>query len=318
VLYLIGADPIRDLPDRAAWEDALGTAQTVIAHAATLTDTVREHADVVFPAEAYPEKEGTLVHPDGRVQRLRPAIGRPRGGELGSGVRPGWQVIAEIARRAGHDPRVAAGPMASRRLFEAVPFYAGLTLDAIDAGGIRWPATEAAAALGGAAWEPVALAVPPAAPGSGDGKLRLGTWRSLWSATEVDLSPALRFLRPRQLVELSPVDAGRLGVRDGELVEVGSNGTRVQAAARLRASIPAGEVFLAAGTHEQPANALTESLVDVQRVGGVAAGPAAEPAVVTPAGEGQAEAPASAPLDIPPGGFRSDPTPHPQQPDGAT
>ena len=56
---------------------------------------MREHADVVFPAEAYAEKEGTLVHPDGRVQRLRPAIGRP--GPLDAGVRPGWQVIAEVA-----------------------------------------------------------------------------------------------------------------------------------------------------------------------------------------------------------------------------
>ena len=55
----------------------MGSAQSVIAHESVMTETVREYADVVFPAEAYPEKEGTLVHPDGRVQRLRPAIGRP-------------------------------------------------------------------------------------------------------------------------------------------------------------------------------------------------------------------------------------------------
>src|SRR4051794_34302179 len=77
VLYLLHADPLRAFPDRDAWAAALGTAQTVIAHESVMTETVREYADVVFPAEAYPEKEGTLVHPDGRVQRLRPAIGRP-------------------------------------------------------------------------------------------------------------------------------------------------------------------------------------------------------------------------------------------------
>jgi NADH-quinone oxidoreductase subunit G len=303
VLYLLGADPVRELRDRARWEAALGKAQLVIAHAATLTDTVREHADVVFPAEAYAEKEGTLVHPDGRVQRLRPAIGRPKGGSgtLGSGVRPGWQVIAEVARRAGHDLGVAAGPMASRQLFEAVAFYRGLTLDAIGGSGIRWPASDAAGGLVVDAWEPVAADVPPAPPGAADGELRLGTWRSLWAAPEVDLSPALHFMRPRQIVELSPVDADRLGVRDGELVEVGSNGTRVRGAARLRASIPSGEVFLVEGTHEDPANALTTPLVAVARVGGTVEGPAATAAVVTPAGEGEAEAPQSAPLDIPPG-----------------
>jgi NADH-quinone oxidoreductase subunit G len=47
---------------------------TVIAHAPFLTDALREHADVIFPAEAYPEKEGAVTHPDGSVQRVRRAV----------------------------------------------------------------------------------------------------------------------------------------------------------------------------------------------------------------------------------------------------
>ena len=124
-LYLLHADPLRTHPDRALWEQALHTAQAVIAHESVLTETVREYATVVFPAEAYAEKEGTLVHPDGRLQRLRAAIGRAKGARPGGGVRAGWQVIADVAARAGHDLGVAAGPMASRQLFDAVPFYAG-------------------------------------------------------------------------------------------------------------------------------------------------------------------------------------------------
>ena len=56
---------------------ALERASTVIAHATFLTEGVRAHANVVFPALAYAEKEGTVVHPDGRVQRLRPGVARP-------------------------------------------------------------------------------------------------------------------------------------------------------------------------------------------------------------------------------------------------
>ena len=104
-LYLLHADPLRTHPDRALWEQALGTAQTVIAHESVLTETVREYADVVFPAEAYAEKEGTLVHPDGRVQRLRAAIGRAKGATQGGGVRAGWQVIADVARARRPRPR---------------------------------------------------------------------------------------------------------------------------------------------------------------------------------------------------------------------
>ena len=265
-VWLQHADPVRAFPDRALWQRALGTAQTVIAVESVLTDTVREHADVVFPAEAYAEKEGTLVHPDGRLQRLRPAIGRPRG------VRPLWQVIADVARRCGGEERVLSGPMASAQLFAAVPFYAGLTLDEIGGRGVRWPLREGIGTWD--AWEIAPLEIPAAAAAT-DRRLRLGTFRSLWASKEVDVSPALRFLRPQQVVELSPVDADALGIREGDRVEVGSNGTRVVGAVRLRAAVPGGSVFIAEGTHEQPANALTEPLVEIRRVEGVR--PAAEP-----------------------------------------
>ncbi len=72
------------------------------------------------------------MHPDGRLQRLRPAIARP------GSVRAGWQVIAELALRLGLDLDVLSGAMASRQLFEAVPFYAGLTLEEIGGRGVRW------------------------------------------------------------------------------------------------------------------------------------------------------------------------------------
>jgi NADH-quinone oxidoreductase subunit G len=89
----------------------------------------------VFPAQAYAEKEGTIVHPDGRIQRLRAAVARV--GKLDS-TRAQWQVIAELAARIGLDLDVHTGAMASQQLFDAVPFYAGLTLEEIGGKGVRW------------------------------------------------------------------------------------------------------------------------------------------------------------------------------------
>ncbi len=83
-LYLLGVDP----PGFGARPPG-----TVIAHAGFLTDAVREHADVVLPAEAYPEKEGTVTHPDGRIQRVRRAVRH-----LGE-VRDERQVLSELADR---------------------------------------------------------------------------------------------------------------------------------------------------------------------------------------------------------------------------
>jgi NADH-quinone oxidoreductase subunit G len=85
-LYLLGVD----LPAGAA-----GASGAVIAHAHFLSDALREHADVVFPAEAYPEKEGTVTHPDGTQQRLRRAVRH-----LGD-TRDERQVLEELAIRVG-------------------------------------------------------------------------------------------------------------------------------------------------------------------------------------------------------------------------
>ncbi|HWM08605.1 MAG TPA: molybdopterin-dependent oxidoreductase, partial [Solirubrobacteraceae bacterium] len=257
-VWLNHADPVRYFPDRALWERALGTAQTVIAVETLLTDSVREHADVVFPGEAYPEKEGTVTNVDGRVQRLRVAIGRPKGrtGFSGSGVRPLWQVISDLGELG-----VVSGAAASKQLFEAVPFYAGLTLEEIGGRGVRWPERF----TDWTPWETSSVDVPPSAPAASGGALRLGTFRSLWASKEVDVSPILRFLVPRSVVELSPADAEALGVRDGEQVELGDNGTRIRGTAKLRAAVPAGSVFVGEGVHDAPANLLTEPLVHVRR-----------------------------------------------------
>ena len=109
----------------------LESATTVIAHASFLGDALSEHADIVFPAGAYPEKEGTIVHPDGRIQRLRPAAR-----QLGQN-RAEWSVIAELAGRIGLDLEVLSGAMASQQLFDALPLYEGLTLELIGGKGVR-------------------------------------------------------------------------------------------------------------------------------------------------------------------------------------
>jgi NADH-quinone oxidoreductase subunit G len=152
--------------------------------------------------------------------------------------------------------------MASARLFEAVSFYAGLTLDEIGGRGVRWPARPQAAAWPQADMGPFGIEAPPHAP-TPNGKLRLGTYRSVWAALEVEMSPALKFMRRHQRAEMSPVDAGRIGVGDGDRVTVASNGASVRATVALRAATPEGSVFLETGIPADSANALDAGLVEV-------------------------------------------------------
>jgi NADH-quinone oxidoreductase subunit G len=190
-LYLLHADPLRDLAGRELWQRALAGASTVVAHAAFLTEGIREHADVVFPAEAYAEKEGTVVHPDGRLQRLRPAIARA------GAVRAEWQVLADLAMQLGLDLDVLSGPMASSQLFAAVPFYAGLSLEEIGGRGVRWQERDAASAYPLAGEDSAGAEGAPEPLRPSDDAAELAGWRSVWDAPEVEFSPALEFLCPR-------------------------------------------------------------------------------------------------------------------------
>jgi NADH-quinone oxidoreductase subunit G len=256
VLYLFQTDPVRDLPGRATWASALEKASIVVAHASVLTEGIAAHANVVFPAESSAEKEGTIVHPDGRLQRLRTAIKHP------GSVRASWQVLADVATSTGADLGVLTAGMAFKQLVEAVPFYAGLTLEQIGGRGVRWPETEAAAAMP-AGVVPVATTPANAPLAETNGHLRAGIYRSIWASPEVEISPALQFAVAEQLVELSPEDAQRLGIEHGAAVQVAQNGTRLSGRAAIRTGVPAGTAFLAAGIAKDSANALTEALVEV-------------------------------------------------------
>jgi NADH-quinone oxidoreductase subunit G len=155
--------------------------------------------------------------------------------------------------------------MVTAQLASAVPFYAGVTLEEIGGRGVRWQERESAAGypfdfeLG-----PFALEPPPV-PATEDGRFRLGTFRSVWASTEVEVSPALKFLHPRQRVEISPADAQRLNVFEGERVVVGSNGTSVSGTVALRDAVPEGSVFLQRSIPDQSASALEGPLVEVRK-----------------------------------------------------
>jgi NADH-quinone oxidoreductase subunit G len=213
---------------------AMAQAGPVIAFADFRTEALDEHATIVFPAEIYPEKEGTITHPDGRLQRVRQALGRA--GE----VRPGWQVLEALCAEAGCPTGALSSPMVTAALTAAVPFYMGITLDEIGGQGVRWQECEAASAAPVAELSDEPLSTPPAAPQG----LRLATAPSLWSGPQVEHSPSLRFLHHGPRAELSVARARELGIKSGDEVELSVDGKRVRAKVSVRTGVPADSVFL--------------------------------------------------------------------------
>ncbi|HEX3241104.1 MAG TPA: NADH-quinone oxidoreductase subunit NuoG [Solirubrobacterales bacterium] len=244
-LLLFGADPLRDFPDTPAWEEALTAADHVVAFSMHENATTAK-ANVVFPLETHAEKDGTVTHPDGRLQRVRPSASRP--GTVQSNI----LVLSLLAEALGIELGIDSQPTAFAALTEAVPFYASITEDSIGGQGIRWQETEAATACpapgGSLSSEPV-----PAATGEG---LALGTYKDLWAGPITELNPPLNFLTPQQRLEISPGDAERLGLSQGDVVRVGQNGSAVEAHVLIKERMGEGTVFLAEGVDGANANGL--------------------------------------------------------------
>jgi NADH-quinone oxidoreductase subunit G len=261
---LVNVDPVRDYPDGPGWERALQSADFVVS-VSMFEDASTRRADVVFPAEGQAEKDGSVTHPDGRLQRLRQAVPHP--GE----VRHGWQVLVELSAALGHELDLHTLPDVFAALAAEVPFYPEIHVDELGGQGVRWQETEQGSdwSGAGAAGAPLAAGegtegVP--APAGGNG-LVLGTYRDLWSGEVTERNPALRFLAPKQTLELAPADAERLGVANGEQVSVRANGSAVDATVAIRDRLRPGAGFLIEGTKVANANAIpTGAPVEVNPV----------------------------------------------------
>jgi NADH-quinone oxidoreductase subunit G len=264
-LLLFGVDPLRDFPDTTAWKNALTKADHVIAFSTFATATTAM-ADVVFPLETHAEKDGTVSHPDGRLQRVRPSASRP------GDIRPNWGVLAELSLTLGHDTGISSQPSAFAALADAVPFYAGISDADIGGRGIRWQDASASANVPkptetSGAGSPKHSSEAPAerfgdpAPGA----LSLSTYRDLWAGPITELNPPLRFLAPQQRVELSIADADHLGLQMNDEVTVSRNGTSIRAKVSIKERVPAGTCLLIEGVADGNANALLNgSPVSVQ------------------------------------------------------
>ena len=238
-LILFGVDPLRDFPDTAAWDRALTAADHLIVFSTFETATTAK-ADVVFPLETHAEKDGTVTHPDGRLQRVRPSASRP------GDIRPNWGVLAELALALGHDtgdhlpalglrssrPTRSPSTPASTTRRSAAAASAGRTATRLPSS--RGPAgddSRQARLRGGVSW---ATAHPRRRPARAPDALVLGTYRDLWAGPITELNPPLRFLEPQQTVELSLADAERLGLKSGDEVSVAQNGTSVRARVAIK------------------------------------------------------------------------------------
>jgi len=246
-VILFGVDPLRDFPDTIAWETALTAADFVVSFSMHENATTAK-ANVVLPLETHAEKDGTLTHPDGRLQRIRPAASRPEG------VRSNIQVLGELSAALGQTTTVTNQPAAFEALTKGVAFYNGITDEDLGGLGFRWQDGHSAASLPQPRFGDRSVSEARAADVS-EGLL-LGTYRDIWAGPATELNPPLRFLQPKQRLELSEADAERLHLKTGYEVRVSQGDQHVDALVQIKDRVPEGVCFLSEGIPDANANAL--------------------------------------------------------------
>ena len=126
VLFLLGADPLADFPDRELARRALERVGTVIAVDTFGTASVNR-ADVVLPATMFGERAGTHVNIEGRATAETRQVTPP------PQCRRDWEIAAELAMRLGSDLRIASAPQAWAELAALSPLHAGAGWDDVRA-----------------------------------------------------------------------------------------------------------------------------------------------------------------------------------------
>ncbi len=129
VVYIVAADPAGDDPNLA---EALKGARAVIVQELFLTETAKL-ADVVLPAQAYIERDGSFTSGARRVQRFYPAV-PPRGQ-----AQPDFVIAAQLGAGLGLEIEGRSASHVMDRLSASVKTFSGVSYLALAEVADQWP-----------------------------------------------------------------------------------------------------------------------------------------------------------------------------------
>ena len=251
-LFVMGENTVVSDPHANHAEHALRSAEFMVVQDIFLTETA-QLADVVLPAAAFAESDGTFANSERRVQRVRPAVAPP--GEAKTDV----DILLALFDRMGHPQLARNSAEVFDEMRKLTPIYAGLTHERLDReGGIQWPcgseddagteylhADEFSSGFPGF-FAPVDH-IPPAEEVDDEYEYLLTTGRrrsTYHTGTQTGRASGFQTLVPHEMLELHPDDAEDLGIGTGDLLEVESRRGSVSVTARVTNRSPRGVVFM--------------------------------------------------------------------------
>ncbi len=270
-MYIMGENPAMSDPDVHHARAALAKLEHLVVQDIFLTETAF-HADVVLPASAWPEKDGTVTNTNRQIQMGRKALALP------GDAREDWWITQEIARRIGLSWNYGGPSDVFAEMKQVMP-----SLD-----NISWERLERESAVTYPCPAPdqpgqdivfgdgfptaskrgklvAASIVPPDERPDDQYPMILSTGRQLehWHTGAITRrARVLDEIEPEAVASLSARDMRRLRINAGDPVRIITRRGAIELKARVDGAIPEGYIFVPFCYAEAAANLLTNPALD--------------------------------------------------------
>ena len=268
--WVFGENLANTEPDISHVEHCLSSAEFMVAQDNFPTETTR-FAHVVLPAAAWSENDGTFANSERRVSRVRTV--KPPPGM----AKPNWWIFKEVAKRMGQDwASNSAQEIWDNEISVLAPQLAGINYSRLERNGLQWPVPtldhpgtptlhqDGCFTCGLGRLTPVDW-TPPAEVPDREYPFVLSTGRRLYhyhTRTQTGRVKGLNQILSEETADLSPSDAKKLGIENGEKVRVKSRRGEVVVKAKVTDQVPPGMVWMAFHFREANANWLTNPAFD--------------------------------------------------------
>ena len=270
-MYIMCENPAMSDPDVGHARAAMAKLEHLVVQDIFLTETCYL-ADVVLPATAFPEKDGTFTNTDRMVQLGRKAIDAP--GE----AKPDLWILCELAKRIGLDWTYQHPKEVFNEMRKGMNSIAGITWERLERDScVIYPCENEGdpgrpvvftdvfpTATGRAKFVPADLITADERPND-EYPTVLITGRQLehWhTGAMTRRSGVLDAIEPDPVCSIHPLDLAALGAKAGDVITVQSRRGKISLYARADEGTPRGAVFIPFAFYEAAANMLTNPKLD--------------------------------------------------------
>jgi len=269
-MYIQGENPAMSDPDVDHAREAFAKLKLLVVQDIFLTETAN-FADVILPASALYEKNGTVSNTNRQVQRVRPAVTPP------GDAREDWAITVELAQRCGLPWVYSDVSEVFSEMKLNMKSLNNITWDRLETESITYPSlseTDPGQAIvfgdgfpraeGRARFAPASVIPPDEAPDA-EYPMIMTTGRQLehWhTGSMTRRSMVLDAVEPEANCSLHPKTLRRLGVEPGEYVSISSRRGQITIMARADRAVAEDMVFVPFAYVEAAANVLTNPAID--------------------------------------------------------